>query len=79
MKGLTFHILWGFFQCFDDLMPQLKHTENNYRHYFLNLLLLFYFSTIKENLYMICHFSNLFFEDGNEINQYYDEQTCFFH
>ena len=42
IKGLIFDILWGFFQCFDDLMQQLKHTENNYHHYFLDLLLLFF-------------------------------------
>ena len=49
-------------------MQQLKHTESNY-HHFQDLLLLFYFSTIQENLYMIHPFSNLLFEGGNTINQ----------
>ena len=58
-------------------MQRLKHTESSYHHYFLDLLLLFNFSAIQENLYMICLFSNLFFEGGNTINQYYKKQTCF--
>ena len=64
-------------QCFDYLMQQLKHIENNYHHYFAGLLLLFYFSTIKENLHMIRSFSNLLFAGGNTINQYYQEQNRF--
>ena len=58
-------------------MQQLKHTENNYHHYFMDLLLLFYFSTIQENLYMIHLFSNLFFEGDVRINRYYQKQTRF--
>ena len=66
-----------FFQRFDYLMQQLRHTKINFHHYFLDLLLFFYFPTIHENLYMIRLFSDLFFEGGNTINQYYREQTCF--
>ena len=50
-------------------MQQLKHTESNYLHYFLDLLLLFYFSAIQENLSMIRPFLNLFFENDNAINR----------
>ena len=68
-----------FFECyshtFDNLMQQLKHSENNYQHYFADLLLFFYFSTIQKNLYMIRSFTNLLFEGGNTINQYYQKQT----
>ena len=67
----------GFFQCFDNLMRKLEDTENNYHHYFVDLLLLFNFSTIQENLYMICSFSNSLFEGGNTINQYYQEEIRF--
>ena len=38
---------------FHDLMQRLKHMESNYYHYFLDLLLLFYFLAIQENLYII--------------------------
>ena len=55
-------------------MQRLKHIESNYCHYFLDLLLLFYFLTILENLYMmIWFFLDLFFEDGNIINQHYQK------
>ena len=58
-------------------MERLKPTESNYHHYFLDLLLLFYFLTIQENLYMIHLFSNLFFEGDVRINRYYQKQTRF--
>ena len=51
-------------------MQQLKHTERNHHHY-LDLLLLFYFLAIKENLHMIHLFLDLFFEVDNAINQHY--------
>ena len=38
------------FQCFDDLIQQLEHTEKNYGHHFLDLLLLICFLTIWETL-----------------------------
>ena len=58
-------------QRFDDLI--LQQIGNNFHHYFLDLLLLFYFSTIQENLFMILPFSNLLLEGGNTMNQYYQE------
>ena len=70
--------LRGFLQGFDNFMQQLKQTENNYHHYFLDLLLPFCFSTIQVNLYVIHLFSNLFFEGGNTINQYYRKQIRLF-
>ena len=48
-------------------MQQLKHIENNYSRYFLDLLL-FFILAILENIHMIRVFSNLFFEDDNTIN-----------
>ena len=59
-------------------MQQSKHIESNFYHYFLGLLLLFCFLAIQKNLYMMIPFcSDFFFEDGNTINQYYQEQTRF--
>ena len=37
-------------------MEQLKHTESNYQHYFLGFIVVFHFSAIQENLYMIASF-----------------------
>ena len=53
IKDLIFDIPWGIFSMFHDLMQRLKHMESNYYHYFLDLLLLFYFLAIQENLYII--------------------------
>ena len=64
-------------QFFDDIMRQLKHIKNNYHHYFADLLMVFNFPSIQENLYMIHSISNLLFEGGNTIIQYYQEQTRF--
>ena len=77
IKALIFGILWVLFAMLWQFHAQLKHIENNYHHYFADLLLFFYFSTIQENLYMIRSVSNLLFEGGNTINQYYQEQTRF--
>ena len=55
-------------------MLWLKHIENTYRHNFMDLLLVFYFSIILENLYMtlpIC--SDLFYGGDNTINQHYQK------
>ena len=52
-------------------MQQLQHTLNNYHYYFLNLLMLFYFLDIQENLYMNPPLFKLIFKDDNTINQYY--------
>ena len=52
-------------------MEQLKHAESNYHHYLLDLLLLFYFLVIQENLHIMSLFLNLFFEDDNKINSQY--------
>ena len=54
-------------------MQKLKHTESNYHHYFLDLLLLFYFLAIQENLYVIHLFINLIFEDDNTIDLHYQK------
>ena len=53
-------------------MQQLNNIEKNYC-YFLDLLLLFYFFSQLENQHMSHFFSNLFFEDGNAINQRYQK------
>ena len=50
-------------------MQQLKYTESNYHHDFLDSLLIFYFLAIQENLYMNRPFKNLLFEDDNTINR----------
>ena len=52
-------IFEGYFQCFDDLMQQLKRTENNYHHYFVDLLLCFYFSTVQESLNLNLYITSL--------------------
>ena len=72
MKGLILDILSGFFfQCFDDLMQQLKPTENNYQHYFLLLfwviVAFLFFNHSGESIY-IRLISNLFLE-GNKFNK----------
>ena len=58
---------------FNNLMQRLKHIECNYSHYFSDLLLLFYALAILENLYMICFFWNLLFDNDNTINQRYQK------
>ena len=77
IKGLISDILSGlflFFVFFHYLMQWLNHIESNYRHYFVDFLLLFYFSTIFENLYLIRLFPDLFSEYGNTINQHFQKQ-----
>ena len=59
------------FQCFDDLIQQLEHTEKNYGHHFLDLLLLICFLTIQETLSMIYLFLRILYEDHNTINQHF--------
>ena len=55
-------------------MQWLKHTESNYHHYFLDLLLLFYYVAIQDNLYMMIPFcSDLLFANYNIINQHYQK------
>ena len=55
-------------------MQRSKHTERNYYHYFLDLLMFFSFSAIQENLHIMTRFFlGLFFEDGNTINQHYQK------
>ena len=56
-------------------MKQLGHIESICHHYFLNLLLSFYFLTMQENLYMIHLYLNLFYEVYNAINQQYQKQV----
>ena len=58
-------------------MQQLEHIEGIFHHYFLDLLLPFYFLTIQENLYVIHLYSNLFYEVHNTINQRYQKQINF--
>ena len=58
-------------------MQQLELNEGTYCHYYLDLLLLFYFLTIQKNLYMIDFYLNLFYEDYNEINNHYQKQMQF--
>ena len=79
IKGLISDILWGsFLLFFYNLMQRLKHIENNYYHYFLDLLLLFYFLSIQGNLHMIhLFFLGLFYEVDNIINQHYQKQIRF--
>ena len=66
-----------FLNFFDNLVQQLEHIESIYHHYFLDLYLLFYFLAIQENLYMICFYLNLFYEDYNAINQHYQKEIHF--
>ena len=56
-------------------MKQLEHIESICHHYFLNLLLSFYFLTMQENLYMIHLYLNLFYEVYKAINQHYQKQV----
>ena len=58
-------------------MQQLRHTENNYHHCYLDLLFYFYFfNHSRESIYDPPLFKPIF-EGGNTINQYYQEQTRF--
>ena len=58
-------------------MQQLEHIESIFHHYFLDLLLPFYFLTIQENLYVIHLYLNLFYEVYNTINQRHQKQINF--
>ena len=49
-------------------MQFLQYTESIYRHYFKGLLQLFWFLFNQENLYMIHHNSDLFFDIFNAIS-----------
>ena len=71
-KGLRLDVLSGLLLICLWLNAAIKHIESNYHHcYFQDLLLLFYFLPIQENLYIILLFLDLFFEDNNNtINQY---------
>ena len=58
IKGLVFDILCGSFTIFSWFNGTfIAYIENTYCHYFLDLLLLFYFLTIFKNLCMLhCDF-----------------------
>ena len=77
IKGLIFDIVFGWLLICLWFNATVKAYWKQLHHYFLDILLLFYFWTIQENLYMVRLFSKLFFECGNTINQNYDESTHF--
>ena len=58
-------------------MQQLEHIESIFHHYFLDLLLPFYFLAIQQHRYMIHLYLNLLYEDCNAINQHYQKQIHF--
>ena len=69
IKGLIFDIVFGWLLICLWFNATVKAYWKQLHHYFLDILLLFYFWTIQENLYMVRLFSKLFFECGNTINQ----------
>ena len=77
VKGLMFGILWGLFAMFSRFNATVKAYWKQLSSLFCGFIVFFYFSTIQENLYMIRSISNLLFEGGNTINQFYQEQTRF--
>ena len=58
-------------------MQQLQHIESICHHCFQDLLLLFLFLTIMENLYMIHRDLDLFYDIYNTIGQHYQKQIHF--
>ena len=58
-------------------MSQLWQIESICHHYFLGLLLLFYFLAFQENLYLIHHDLNLFYKVCNTVNQHYQKLVNF--
>ena len=68
IKGLIFIIP---FERFPVSTCLLLFIESNYQHiYWLNLLLLFYFLSNQENLYVIYHNLDLFYDNCNTIIQH---------
>ena len=58
-------------------MHQLEPIESICHDHFWNLLLIFYFLAIQDNLYMIHLYLNLFYEDYNGISQHYERKINF--
>ena len=77
IKGLIFGILWGLFPMCWWFNATVKAYWKQLSSLFCVFIVVFYFPTILENIYMICFFSNLLFEGCNTINQYYKEQNWF--
>ena len=77
IKGSIFDILWGLFSMFWWFNAIVKAYWKQLSSLSFLFIVALYFSTIQENLYMIHSFSNLRFEGGNTINQYYQKQTCY--
>ena len=74
--GYSFRIFFSMFWWFN---ATAKAYWKQLSTLFFGLLLLFYFSTIQENLYISASFQTSFLKVMNSINQYYHEQITSCH
>ena len=78
IKGLIFGILWRLFAMFWWFNATVKAYWKQLSSLFCGFIVAFlFFDHSGRSTYDPLSFSNLLFEGGNTINQYYQEQTCF--